>query len=698
MAFIFGLNPFTGLLDITADTAPSGPFILKDGTSTTTASIPFASGLSAPNASSYPRFDLGATGVVRWLGDATHYGQVNIVGTSTFLIQGALVDISVAAPEKKDLYLSAGDSDTSYGIVRTGDSFAIGPHPTPNLANRPLFFVEGALEVDGVTRLDGTVNLSTQTASRFLKTDGSKNITSSAASTIDISSETNLAVTLPITLTGDTVGFDFSQNNTWTGTNLFAKNITIKDDFKLYIGDNSIGFGNVSIVNDASSTGEILITPENGFASDIELLTGIGLRVADNITAGSSSHLTLQTFGATLSSAAINPAGSTDGVHVRKQSTSAGIRALSVQAEFLGNGTAFSSNINGFNAFAYSATGNLSAMTTTANGGGLRSRSVARHRATNVGATVALMSGGSFSCISDASTATVTESRQINIEAPNIGLGGLTTTWKGINFEAGVASGTCTNAYQLYIPALLHGTNKYEQWMDTTAAIYFRESTQKIYSSGSTILDVDAPTLNLRTSGTTLASFNGSTLTFADAKNIAFNTTTGTKIGTSTFQKIGFYNATPVVQTTGSTDVLAGLVTVGLRAASSNPPLNLGTGAITCGNLTHGDGTNVIVGSTTGTKIGTATTQKLGFWNVTPVVQPSAYTQTYATATKTHSNPTATSVSTTGSTNVAPFGYTTAAQADAIVTAINALITDLANVKQVLNAVIDDDQAIGIKA
>lgn len=37
------------------------------------------------------------------------------------------------------------------------------------------------------------------------------------------------------------------------------------------------------------------------------------------------------------------------------------------------------------------------------------------------------------------------------------------------------------------------------------------------------------------------------------------------------------------------------------------------------------DGFNIIVGSSTGAKIGTATTQKLGFWNATPIVQPSGY-------------------------------------------------------------------------
>jgi len=41
---------------------------------------------------------------------------------------------------------------------------------------------------------------------------------------------------------------------------------------------------------------------------------------------------------------------------------------------------------------------------------------------------------------------------------------------------------------------------------------------------------------------------------------------------------------------------------------------------------TFADGANIIAGTTTGTKIGTATTQKLGFFNSAPVVQPTALT------------------------------------------------------------------------
>jgi hypothetical protein len=39
------------------------------------------------------------------------------------------------------------------------------------------------------------------------------------------------------------------------------------------------------------------------------------------------------------------------------------------------------------------------------------------------------------------------------------------------------------------------------------------------------------------------------------------------------------------------------------------------------------DGVNITLGSSTGTKIGTSTSQKLGFWNATPIVQPTAAAQ-----------------------------------------------------------------------
>ena len=53
---------------------------------------------------------------------------------------------------------------------------------------------------------------------------------------------------------------------------------------------------------------------------------------------------------------------------------------------------------------------------------------------------------------------------------------------------------------------------------------------------------------------------SSSTVTMADGFNFVLGTATGTKIGTTTTQKIGFYNATPVVQGTGIADVNASAV------------------------------------------------------------------------------------------------------------------------------------------
>jgi hypothetical protein len=101
------------------------------------------------------------------------------------------------------------------------------------------------------------------------------------------------------------------------------------------------------------------------------------------------------------------------------------------------------------------------------------------------------------------------------------------------------------------------------------------------------------------------------------------------------------------------------------------------------------------LGTTTGTKIGTGTTQKIGFFGATPIVQGTAFTQTYTTATHTHAADTTLAVP-AGGTGTAAGGWDTAANRDAAINRINALRTDYLNTKQVLNGLIDDLQALGL--
>jgi hypothetical protein len=116
--------------------------------------------------------------------------------------------------------------------------------------------------------------------------------------------------------------------------------------------------------------------------------------------------------------------------------------------------------------------------------------------------------------------------------------------------------------------------------------------------------------------------------TVAAGTNLALATTTGTKIGTATNQLLGFWNATPVDQPALTADLLDSLQEVGLIASGAgNTPLNLSAGALGCGTITLTDAADIVVNTTTGTKIGTSTTQKIGFWNATPVVQPASANQ-----------------------------------------------------------------------
>ena len=133
--------------------------------------------------------------------------------------------------------------------------------------------------------------------------------------------------------------------------------------------------------------------------------------------------------------------------------------------------------------------------------------------------------------------------------------------------------------------------------------------------------------------------------TFADATNIVFNATTGTKLGTATTQKLAFYNSTPIAQPTGS--VITALTNLGLvgtptiavtelstftsanlygrltdeTGSASGSPLAVFSVNPTLNGLTLADSTNIAVNTTTGSQIGTGATQKLGFFGATPVVQ-----------------------------------------------------------------------------
>ena len=110
------------------------------------------------------------------------------------------------------------------------------------------------------------------------------------------------------------------------------------------------------------------------------------------------------------------------------------------------------------------------------------------------------------------------------------------------------------------------------------------------------------------------------------------------------------------------------------------------------------------------TAIGSATTDLIGFFGVTKVNQPGAYTQTYSTADKTVANATAAALTLSnmedGSANntLVAIGNTSSTNQsdnieqnfDKVGDEINALIADVDDLRKTVTAIIDDLQELGL--
>lgn len=114
---------------------------------------------------------------------------------------------------------------------------------------------------------------------------------------------------------------------------------------------------------------------------------------------------------------------------------------------------------------------------------------------------------------------------------------------------------------------------------------------------------------------------------------------------------------------------------------------------ISSAGITLLDAVDVVFNTGTGTKLGTATSQKLSLWNKTPIVQPSGFVQTYATADKTHADFTSADI---GVFTGGVIGFLDAAERDNLRIQYNALRADVADLKQFVNAVFDEGENFGL--
>lgn len=482
MSFTYAFNPFTCQLDIAGGDLETDPLSIHlDGSSTTTAVIPFAEGISLPESINIQLgtdgpggSGLSGYGYLRLLDNGVSTRNVSLGASDLFSGKGLDVDILAGSTfgsgdKGGNVYIRAGWGDGG-GDVLLHPGFDIGAGTAsgvvkifdPDTLTYWTLFDTGGnsftqqLTTSGITTIQTHTGILKGTAGVVSTASGSDLLT--AIGTIDISNDTNLAVSSPITLTGDTVGFDATANFTWTGTHDFQNNVTWN-------------------------------------------------------TSGSTSYLA--TFGNTsLASAIISPTGSSDCVVANKQSTTnATTRAFTAQNEW--NGSVTNSNpVNGFNAFAYTGTGATAALSSTSAQGALRNRMVVRHRATNAAATITRMVGLSGGAIIDAGVAAVTDAVSLLAEAESVGLAATVTNNYGLLTLSNAIVGTITNNYGIYITELLAGTNRYEQFFEGSGGSFYRAAAQQIYSSASNTLDFDAGTTqNWRVGGTTEMSLTSTLLT-----------------------------------------------------------------------------------------------------------------------------------------------------------------------------------------
>lgn len=414
-------------------------------------------------------------------------------------------------------------------------------------------------------------------------------------------------------------------NSTTTASIPFAQGLNLPSGKTITFTDSGTGLDAFTIgSNGYSIPSKLTITSLGGTSPQLELIDTALYAVATS---------RMNVFGTAYTFTGITNQDGNDVlvVYNSQSSTSGTIRGAQLSARFDGSSNSSGQNF-GFNAIAqHAGSGQLTRATTA---GGLcanRSRVIVD---TGGSGTVTLACGVSshFSATSGVGN-TTSEFNGYRAELPTNGNNTL-TLYAGLRvMGASIGNAGLGTAYGVKIDQFVAGVTNYEIAIDKTGGIYFntpsRAGLENIKSAASGTLDFTAGTsLNFIIGSTTNLALTSTAFTFTDAVDQVFGTSTGTKIGTSTSQKLAFYNSTPITQPAATTDLGTVLSNLGLRASGTAYPITTSgavnfTGGVTIATtaLTITD-VNVILSTTTGTKIATATNQKLGIWNATPIVQP----------------------------------------------------------------------------
>lgn len=140
------------------------------------------------------------------------------------------------------------------------------------------------------------------------------------------------------------------------------------------------------------------------------------------------------------------------------------------------------------------------------------------------------------------------------------------------------------------------------------------------------------------------------------------------------------------------TSVVDNRVVHGMLGTDATPYLPLSGGTLE-------EGADIATGTTMGTKLGTSSSQKLGFWGASPVVRPTAYSQVYTTSDRTLSSYSSNiqSSSYSGIDNAQTGSvYATLADLNSLRVAYENLRAFSEDLAQLVNSILDDLQSMGL--
>ena len=154
-------------------------------------------------------------------------------------------------------------------------------------------------------------------------------------------------------------------------------------------------------------------------------------------------------------------------------------------------------------------------------------------------------------------------------------------------------------------------------------------------------------------------------------------------------QKVYFYRTTDTLASVLGASYFSDATKRGMVAGDVVIYYNTSTGQTAdsvVGSVSSGAATLKAAGGT----LGAATSSPISFYGTTPTTQPTSANQAAVATTA------ITAVATTAATSSSPFGFTTSAQANAILSAINSLITSEAADRVLLNQIRSDLVTLGL--